>query len=251
MQKITTTLQRFSFLLDRAKKWFFYLGLITILVVIYYGEFLGDLRNTLLPAVAAAMLGILFETVQSLESKVLQSIKVQEYERIIDTLPLIKKLAKSNSNKVRIEIIAITGGTTRNTIIPTIMEENKSNGKEIDISVWIIDTESPFSATFPEHWEQSTKTTISRMIEQSKSKNVSVEISTYSSIPFVHGIRIDGSHLILGFSGPMEIGGLKLWRGAERPHRYFRKGDPGAEQMFKVFDQWCTDFPTKRVFSSK
>jgi hypothetical protein len=241
-------LERFQKIYATYKKWIVYAYLILILILIYLGDFLGSWREDLLPVAVVSVLAVIFETIQSLKTKVSQCLRPREFPTLAEALPMLSEVVGRARNKITVEIIAAAGGTTITTILPRIIESTSAS--RIDVTLLLVDSGSEVAQWFPEHWCNEVRMNVTRIRNEIRDQRLRIKVYTYSNLPCLHGIRIDKTHLMLGFFGWNETCGKpELSRAERRPHLYFTKEEPGSEYFFDLFENWLERVPRHLIFS--
>lgn len=249
MKSRPAIVQRLVGIYETSKKWIVSLDLFLILVLLYFGEFLGPLRDVLLPAAVVSIVGILLETLQRVEAKVSRSARPEEFPTISEALPMLADIVGEDKHKTTVEIIAATGGTTISTLLPTIVQSSPS--PSIEVSLHVADPKGAFTKWCPRHWPQETEMVIERIRSEMSSDRVSFNVFTYETIPALHGVMLNRTHLLLGFFGWRYFSGTTQLSGAERPHRYFSRKEPASEYFFDLFEDWLEHCPCRQVHSSR
>ena len=210
-------------------------------------DFLGPLRDILLPAAIVSSIAILFETLKNLDTRVQTAFNLREFPTIIEAAPLLSEIVRRDKYKTIVDIIASTGGTSFSSVLPMICKALLPlMSKFLCIS---FNPNSAFSKWFPEHWSREAQTIIGRVKSEISNSRFKMNVYTYDSFPVIHGVMINRSHLLLGFFGWKHFSGRSQLSGAERPHRYFNRKDPGAEYFFDIFEDWLENGPCEIVFT--
>jgi len=228
------------------KRWIVYAMLILILVVVYFGELLGPLRDTLLPAAVVSIIAIIYDTLENLE-KGTTSTQLREYPSIAEALPDLCEVVSKDKDKTLVEIISSTGGTTASSILPAIIRSSKAN--QIEIHLRLINPNSTYANTFPAHWIDETQLVIERLKNELTGNRIYFFIYLYDFIPCLHGILINKSHLMIGFFGWEHYSGRLQLAGAERPHRFITKKEIQYHYYFDLFSDWFEHSPSKLIYS--
>jgi len=238
---------------DYYKKWkryIIFIDLVFILIVFYASSYFLPLRDALLPAALIGAFGILLETLFSINDSLQQELGLTDFDDVTQALPEITKILKSaKGNKIIINIIASSGGTTINTIVPTLISQSEGS---LDINLLIINPDREQPEFLPGHWIPEAKTTINRLkqIKDTADQKVIISCSTYNYIPCLHGVMIDDQHLFLGFFNWEKTGNITELSGAQQPHVYYRRTS-SYENLFKLFESWFESAPKELLFNSK
>ena len=228
-----------------SRKWIYYGSLVLVLAVVYFGNFLGGLAEWLIPAAAVAILGILFETLQSLEKRVSETIEAHEFDDILECLPRLGEIIERDKDTTTIEVLAATGGTTLTHVLPKLIQ--KSRAKRIAIELHVIHPDGSQARYYPEHWPKEARLTIQRAQDELGDSRTSIRVYKDEYLPPVHGLLVNNYHLVLGFYGWTIIGDARQLSGAQQPHRYLCRSDPNAEYWFGLFEDWLRKAPTERI----
>mgnify|MGYP001381221031 CR=1 FL=1 len=230
---------------QRIKRALLYFDLVFIVVVFYGGRYLGSLRDQLLPAAVAGAFAILLESLFSINDSLEEKLGTASYTSISHAVPRMVELLKRRSRRTHsVKIIASTGGTTVNTILPTLMHEI---GAPLEVHMLMLDPAMHFSEALPAHWAQESQTTFNRLGPLAgQHDNVKFTCSLYDYIPCVHGVLIDDRHLFLGFFAWSETGGRAELSGAQQPHTYYHRSAV-YENLFTVFETWFANAPKRQV----
>lgn len=241
MIKKKSPLKIISRLYKSLRKWILYGSLFLTLMIIYFGDLLGEIKNDLIPAFIVSVVAIIFEVITSLEEKVSNQENFIEFSLLSEAVPFLAKKVQENNEKTLIEIIASTGGTTISSVLPTLI--NNSNAKQIDISLMLINSNSPFANWFPDHWITEVEIVKNRINQLTTNNNVNINLFVYDNLPVIHGIMINKSHLVIGFFGWRHYSGRTELSGAEQTHRYYNIRDPKNEYHFDLFEDWFENSP--------
>ncbi|MBC8520827.1 MAG: hypothetical protein H8D26_02385 [Methanomicrobia archaeon] len=166
---------------------------------------------------------------------------------IVEALPTLSKIVSHDKDRTIIDIIASTGGTTISSLLPGIIQNSHANS--IEISLLLIDSKSPFKDWFPNHWLGEVEMVIERIKNEFKNDKIRIDIYTYDNLPILHGIMVNKKHLIFGFFGWRHFSGKIQLSGAERPHRYYNRKEPGSEYFFDLFEDWFEHCPRELIYS--
>jgi len=226
----------------RAKKWIIYADILFLLVVLYFGEILGPWREKLFATAALGMLAIFFEILLSVSEMLETKPEAKAYPTIYEALPKIKEIVSRDREITSIKVIAATGGTTVATLLPAIA--SSSPARKIDVHMGILDPDTPYKEWIPHHWPAESKTTIERVNEEFGGR-ISIDLFLFQALPAPHGLLINDEHLFLGFFSWMKVGEKPQLSGAQLPHRYFRRGEPGSSYYFDLFESWFENSPKK------
>ncbi len=230
----------------RSKRALLYLDMIFVIIVFYGGQYLGSLRERLLPGAIVGGFAILLESLFAISDNLQEKVGITQYDSISQAIPKMVDLIKQGSRrKHAIKIIAASGGTTTNTIIPALMEQV---AVPLDVSILIINPETRLGECIPQHWGDEARATLGRLrqIAGGNGGAVSLTCRLYDYLPCVHGVLIDEQHLFLGFFMWVESTGRVELSGAQQPHIYYRRA-PSYENLFRLFETWFDSAPSQRV----
>lgn len=240
---------RLKYHYERIRAWLAYGSLVLLIVVIYGGDFLGPVRDILLPASAILVMAVLLESVFTLSSNVSIFLQTEEFESVVDALPRMLELIRSSKRDVQqVTMLVITGGTSLNALLPFF----RHTGKKIDLDILLMDPVSPLMQYVPAHWETEIKTTLGRIgSEFEVGGNMTLKrCALYTNLPTVHGVLINGQHLFLGYVGWEQRPNGTVMAAAQLQHRYFSKNH-FSESFFKLFDDWSRLAPSKPMDLSR
>ena len=234
----------------KSRRALLYFDLVFVVILFYAGKYFPPLRDQLLPAAIAGAFLLLLETLFAISDSLQDKIGIMQYTSLSQALPKIADLVRKGAHcKHTVKVIASTGGTTINTIIPTLLEHLAD---PIELSLVIINPDhTQLSPHLPRYWAQEAYSTIARLQDSivQCDPRVTITCHTYDYIPCVHGVLIDGQHLFLGFFMWVKSGNGVVLSGSQQPHVYYRRA-PAYENLFRLFETWFDDSPRKRVISS-
>jgi hypothetical protein len=234
----------------KSRRMLLYIDLVFVVVLFYAGKYYTPLRDQFLPAAIASAFLILLETLFAISDSLQDKIGVMQYSNLSQALPKMADLVRKGANcRHTVKVIASTGGTTINTIIPTLLEYLAN---PIELSLVIINPDQTrLSPHLPRHWAQEAGSTIARLEDSiiQHDPRLTITCHTYDYIPCVHGVLIDGQHLFLGFFMWVKSGNRVVLTGSQQPHVYYRRA-PVYENLFRLFETWFDDSPRKQIISS-
>lgn len=237
---------RFRKMYEDSKKYIVFIDLIIIVAFLYFGDFLGPLRQVLFPAAIVSILGILMDTLFRLEANITDSPK--ELQTINEAIPIINEILLQKNGITNVEIIAATGATTINAMLLGLPKGFKPS--DFDISLYIVNPSSVCAKWFPSHWAQEVQMTTTRIQDDLKNRGFRIKLYYYDNLPNIHGVMINRKHLFMGFFGWKNDLGTNQLSGAERPHRYLRRIDSEAEYYFELFEDWLENSPHQLIYQS-
>lgn len=243
-------LTRFGDLYDAWKNRIIYVLIILVLALWYLGPLFPDLRDRLLPAVTAMILAMLFETLRKLQTNISSMNKQREFSTVAEALPLFSEILANSRGKVRVEVVAVTGGSAVSAAIPKLMQVSYPSISELTVSLYVLNPNSQFSRWYPSHWIQETGMVVDRIKTELNMKWISARIYQYDSLPFLYGFMLDDRHLLLGFCRWRSVPGQTQIGGGDMPCRYIARHDPGADYYFELFRNWLDCGPHQLVFDS-
>lgn len=241
-------LRRLHQLYDRIKRPVAYLSLFLAVVLFYFGDYLGEVRDVLLPAALCVLLGLLLNTLLSVEKSLASRTPTQDFPTITDAVPLLCDAVKLDRDVTIIDVLAATGGTTMTAILPRLLQA--SGAPHVQIRLRLVDPNSPFARWFPSHWRNEIAVVTERLKSELAGSRCAVDLFYYTNLPCIHGVMLNNTHLVLGFFGWTNYSGGVHLSGAERTHRYYTRGDRDAEYFFDLFSDWCRNCPQKQVFGA-
>lgn len=244
MDEKVPILKRIPKIYEKAKSWIIYGIIIFLIIGFYFGDILGlgPWREEILVALALGILAILFSILLEISRNLKIKPAIEVFPSLYDALPRIRELV-SHDRQTSVKIIAATGGTTLETILPAIRESSPAG--KIKISMGILAPDTPSKEYIPPHWIGEIETTIGRL-EEFKSGRVSVDLFQFDMLPVPHGLILNDEHLFLGFFSWATIeSGKSQLAGAELPHHYYHKSHPEYEYYCNLFESWLTHSPHK------
>jgi transcriptional regulator with XRE-family HTH domain len=174
-----------------------------------------------------------------------------EFATIAAATNLIAEVAHRETEKLVVDILAATGGTTLSSILPVILKVTVA--PTIEVSLYITNANSPFSSIFPSHWPKETEMVLERLKRgnlASPNAVLRLNVYAYDFVPVFHGVMLNKSHLWLGYFGWRHFSGHVELSGAESPHRYYsRKEHLHAEYFFHIFEDWLESMPCDKVYT--
>ncbi|MFD9356199.1 hypothetical protein [Streptomyces sp. NPDC060031] len=149
------------------------------------------------------------------------------------TVDFIREIvAKEPSQRViDIEILAFTGGTFTTALLRDLVQQNPNR---LNITMRSIDFSLADSSQFPAHWEREEAETVERLKALCRGKS-GLEIWRYPSFPFLLGLAIGRSHLLVTFPS----WDLRTGRLADKSleYRYYGRSSR-TEHLFELFENW-------------
>ena len=244
MKKQEHNVRYFSRIYERTKKWLIVADILFLVIVFYLGDLLnlGALRDQLLVAAAIGILAILFEILMFISENMKPKPEVT-FSSLYEALPKINEMVEDDKEITSIKIIAATGGTTVSSILPSIVKN--SQAKKLEISMGVIDPDTPYREWLPSRWPAEVRTSIKRLADEFESERISVDIFYFRVLPVTHGLLINDKHLFLGFFGWTESNNRPLLAGAQLPHRYYNASEPDSKYQFDLFRSWFEHCPRK------
>ena len=176
----------------------------------------------------------------------------EKFKTLSESTTLLCYIASKEKDVLTIDIIAATGGTTISTILPSLIKNTPA--PKIDISIFLVNKNSPSSTYFPSHWAKEVDITIDKINKdwssKGNSKATSINVYLYDFLPILHGIMINKQYLVVGFFRWKHFSGRFQLSGAESNHYYYSKENhPDAQFFLEVFDDWVENMPSQKVYS--
>lgn len=226
---------------EKARKWIIIADIVFLGFLFYFGGVLGSLRDKLIPAAALGIIAILFEVLMSISSTLRAEPETSVFPSLSETLPKIREIVSRDRQKTSIKIMAATGGTTLATILPPIKESSRA--QKLEVTIGILDPDTPYKEWIPPHWPLEIKTSIMRLKTDFGDNRTSINTFLFQILPVTHGLLINDDHLFLGFyswsAEKCQLGG------AELPHRYYQRSKPEHKYYFDLFDSWFQHCPRR------
>ncbi|MFJ6792684.1 hypothetical protein [Streptomyces sp. NPDC091268] len=149
------------------------------------------------------------------------------------TVDFVREIvAKEPSQRViDIEILAFTGGTFTTALLRDLVQQNPNR---LNITMRSIDFSLADGSRFPAHWEREEAETVERLKALCRGKS-GLQIWHYPSFPFLLGLAIGRSHLLVAFP----CWDLATGRLADKSleYRYFGRSSR-TEHLFDLFENW-------------
>ncbi len=139
---------------------------------------------------------------------------------------------KSSQTAIKIEILAFTGGTFTTALLRDLVQLNPN---KLHIVLRTIDfSRAQNKDSFPSHWEHEEAETVTRLKELCADQ-ATLQIWRYPAFPFLLGLNIDESHLLITFPFWNHRTGKLADQSLE--YRYYRR-NAGSEYLFDLFENW-------------
>ncbi|MFD9306651.1 hypothetical protein ACFWCB_28980 [Streptomyces sp. NPDC060048] len=137
----------------------------------------------------------------------------------------------SQRGAVDIEILAFTGGTFTTALLRDLVQQNPN---KLNIVMRTIDFSLTDGSQFPAHWEREEAETVDRLKSLCEGK-AGLEIWHYPAFPFLLGLSIGRSHLLVTFPS----WDLRTGRLADKSleYRYYGRNSR-TEHLFELFENW-------------
>ena len=147
---------------------------------------------------------------------------------------------KSSPHVISIEILAFTGGTFTTALLRDLV---RLNPNKLKITLRTIDFSRADKNFLPEHWEHEAAETADRLKAMCEGK-AGLEIWHYPGFPFLLGLTIDESHLLITFpSWDLRTGKLA---DKSLEYRYYGRSSR-SEHLFELFKNWAKQ-PNQQLF---
>jgi hypothetical protein len=228
------TIRELKALYDRGKRY--------VLAVCCLYVFVGLLLEHLLPkdsVIAAGAIGILIalELLISIDDSVkslqLPPVLYRSQREVVGTL--ISLMQESGKADHTLKIIAASGGSITNFVLPDILEADVG---EIRVELQLVDAVTCRGTQLPPHWAVEVGLSIDYLTRLRHHPHLTyATCRKYAHVPCLRGIMLDDTHLFLGgYFWEQEAGGEHL-SGAKEPHHYYRRHGK-HEAHFKLFESW-------------
>ena len=187
----------------------------------------------------------MLETLISIDKKLNRRNLAKQYGTFTDAIPDIVTLAgrRKRGGHV-IKVLASTGATTVNTLLPGLLAEIRKQHVQIAIQIKLVNPDSPLRSLMPAHWSAETPISITRL-RSAAAAGMEVKCSRYDYVPCLRGVLIDNIHLFAGFFTWDSAQPASL-SGAEQPHFYLHR-DTANEYLFQLWDGWFSQAPSVRI----
>ena len=226
-----------------------YTSLGFVVIALYFGKYLGPWSKQVLPAAVLIAVAFALMTLQRIEQRISTIGQSAVYADTASAIDDLQRLVNRDRDLTTIKIIAATGGTTLSSILPKLCRA--SPAKKIKIELQVVDRDSPFKRYFPPHWVSEVRTSIDRAIHEYGGGRFELRICCYSNFPVIHGIMVNDSALLVGFSAWRTNGhGMPTLSAGDRPHTLYHRNDSDAAQLFWLFEDWFQFAPLKVLHES-
>jgi hypothetical protein len=230
----------------RVKTWLTALAIVAPLAL-HYGPVPREWEARALPLAIACAFGITVEMLVSIERKLDAKLAYKRYEHVADCIPDIIDLVAQPSRKGPhvVKVLASTGGTTVNVLLPRIINAVRATHCTIDFRICLVNPASPLSSLMPTHWVDEARVSVKRLMDEAAAE-LKLTCSQYDYVPCLRGILIDDSHLFLGFFSWSD-GNKDFISGSAQPHFYLRR-DVQNDYVFRLWEGWFDYAPSERIF---
>ncbi|MFZ3473698.1 hypothetical protein ACODT3_07720 [Streptomyces sp. 4.24] len=149
------------------------------------------------------------------------------------TVDFIREIVAKEPSRapLDIEILAFTGGTFTTALLRDLVRQNPDR---LNITMRTIDFSLTDGSSYPAHWEREEAETVDRLKSLCEGK-AGLEIWHYPSFPFLLGLTIGRSHLLVTFP----TWDLRTGRLADKSleYRYYGRNSR-TEHLFELFENW-------------
>lgn len=223
-----------------------YASLCFVLVVLYFGKYLGPWSRALLPAAITVAVVFALATLQKIEHRISTIGESATYADLSSAIKELERIVGRDRDTTTLKIIATTAGTTLASILPRICKATPA--RRVVIELQVVSEESPFSSYFPPHWVPEVRTSIERAIREYDGGRYSLRLCTYSNLPVVHGIMVNNTALLIGFSAwSRDNNDPPVLSASDRPHTLYHRNDSDTAQLFWLFEDWLQFAPIKVI----
>ena len=141
---------------------------------------------------------------------------------------------KSSQQVVEIEILAFTGGTFTTALLRDLVRLNPGKLNVVLRTIDFSRAGKDGQNLFPAHWEHEAAETADRLEALCDGK-AGLELWHYPGFPFLLGLAIDQSHLLITFpSWDLQTGKLA---DKSLEYRYYGRNSQ-SEHLFELFENW-------------
>jgi len=239
---------KFRQVYQKSERILVYGALSFIVVVFYFGHFLGPLRDRLLPGAIAGIFAILFKTMFSIIDIIAKKYSGEKYQDLNEVTPKILELLKRRtSNCHTIKTIGSTGATLPDGLFSYLCQDSSIH---VNVILYLVDPDSPIINHMPKYWPDETRYFLNRLkteVIKNLGSRVSLELWMFDHIPCISGYLIDDQHLFLNFY---------VWKQSENQewflkshseaYVYYRRSEE-TERYFGMFESWIDGPPCKKV----
>lgn len=231
-------------LYHRINTWLAVLAIATPLIL-HYAPLPAEWERNALPIALGCAFGIVVELLISIDKKLDRRPVAKQYRSFTEAIPDILSLATSRKRgKHVIKVLASTGATTVNALLPGLLAAIRKQQVQIDIHINLVNPDSPLRALMPAHWAAEVPISVDRL-RKSAATGVEIMCSKYDYVPCLRGVLVDDAHLFVGFFTWSSAKPDSL-SGSEQPHFYLRR-DATNGYLFQLWGGWFSYAPSVRV----
>ena len=206
-------------------------------LALHYLPLPADWKGEALPTAVALAFIVVLRLLFSIEKKVGTNVSYREYRTMTDAVPdMLQILKRQRSRPHTVKVLASTGATTVNTLLPGLAQRARDERARFDFQIKLIAPDSPLAQHMPPHWREEVRVSIKRL-EDFRQAGVTIACFQYPYLPCLGGVLIDENHLFLGFYLWEQSQQTTTLQGAEQPHFYFRRGSR-TEYPFRLWESW-------------
>jgi len=229
----------------RIKAWLVALAIAAPLIL-HYAPLPAEWERKALPIALACAFGVVVELLISIDKRLNRRTIAKQYRSFSDAIPDILALVSRRKRRRHvIKILAATGGTTVNTLLPGLQVATRERQVQLELRINLVNPHSPLCSLMPVHWAEEMPISVARLRTFVGTKT-DLTCSKYDYVPCLRGVLIDNIHLFVGFFTWSSANPDSL-SGSEQPHFYLRR-DTTNEYFFKLWDSWFSYAPSVRIF---
>src|SRR6266487_989556 len=128
---------------ERIRVWAVYAALILILINLYFGGFLFPPQTYLLPAILVLVAAFVIHSIQAIEKSLAADEKPDSYPDMMAAVSALEDLIAADRDVTDLKIIAATGGTSVNLVLPGCAKRQQPN---TCVSIFTSSTQAGHSA---------------------------------------------------------------------------------------------------------
>ncbi len=240
-------LARVTLGVQAVRPWFVWSSVAVVVLVWYFGAFLGSLRDVLLPAATGLLIAFAVDSLVRIERSTQAAAGGADFDGVEKAVPTIADLVRRDRRVTDLKVIAASGRTTVDVVLNAVSKA--SPAPLIRLCLLVVDADGPFAAAYPAHWAMEVERTHRVLRDNYDNRRFEIEVHKYGYLPTIHGVLVNDRALLFGHFGwdpdkvPRELAG------AQRPHHLYARNDPNADQVFEIFDEWFGSSPQVTTLS--
>lgn len=232
-------------------------------IMVLLPEIFAGFNERLIAIPAAVIVIVMFDYFTTLEPKLTKfdqdlvrmdeyiqtSLGIREYPMFVDTLPFLRQTV-SREEQLNIKIIAITGSTHIQDIVPPLCKASRSSLITIQLHILDPDVASNYAKAGIIGEElvcslEEVKNKLENYLSSERPR-LNVSIVFYTTLPCLHGILINDRFLVLGHFGWTKLDDRTArgrFSALDRPHRTYDGEDESNKYFLNIFNDWFYNAP--------